>query len=309
MKKILFLLLIISAVLQTSCGKTLNASADEGEIRTYLIAGMDDAAGNTDVLMLASYNTAKNSATVAHIPRDTMVRYNGEYVKINAIFPRERLAGATSNEAMSALADYLSRAMGVRIDGYFATDIDTFSDMVDMLGGVDLELDHELVIYDEHGETLFTLEAGANHLDGYSAAQFVRYRKGYATGDLGRIDAQKLFISALIKTIKERVGVEEAARLLFAFGTDVKTDEGLLDVFGFLLKNRKNLDSIDVGFVTVPGEATVIENKSFYIIKRKSAAEMFKRDFYITDGGFDPERIFTRDDNLTVKNIYYDEGS
>ena len=307
MKKIILLLLIITLTSSTACRKTLDAVADEGEIRTYLIAGMDDAADNTDVLVLVSYNTASNTATVAHIPRDTMVRYGEEYVKINSIFPRTRLGGKTSDEAMKALADYLSKAMGVRIDGYFSADIDTFTKMVDILGGVDVELDRELVICDEHDEPLFTLSKGINRLDGYSAAHFVRYRKGYATGDLGRIDAQKIFLTALFKTVKDRIGIEETARLLLALGPDVRTNAGLLDVFGFLVKNRNRLDDVDLRFVTVPGEALMVNGKSFYIFNRKNAAEILIRDFYIVSKDFDSERVFVNEENLTVKNIYYDE--
>ena len=307
MKKIILLLLIITLASSTACRKTLDTAADNGEIRTYLIAGMDDAADNTDVLVLVSYNTAANTATVAHIPRDTLTRYGGEYVKINSIFPRARLSGKTNDEAMKTLADYLSSAMGVRIDGYFSADIGTFTKMVDILGGVDIELDSELVICDEHDKPLFTLNKGVNRLDGYSAAHFVRYRKGYATGDLGRIDAQKIFLTALFKTVKDQVGIEETARLLLALGPDVRTNAGLLDVFGFLVKNRNQLDDVDLRFVTVPGEATMINGKSFYVFNRKNTAEILIRDFYIASQGFDPERFFVNEDNLAVKNIYYDE--
>ena len=81
----------------------------------------------------------------------------------------------------------------------------------------------------------------------------------------------------------------------------------MLDAFGFIIKNRKRLDDIGIRFVTVPGEAAMIDGVSFYIFNRKNAAEILKRDFYITDKGFDPERVFTREDNLTAKNIYNDE--
>ena len=307
MKKILLFLLIFSIVSSTACRRAIDTSADGGEIRTYLVAGMDEAANNTDVLLLVSYNTASNTATAAHIPRDTMVRYGGEYVKINSIFPKARATGKTNDGAMTELCDYLSGAMGVEIDGYFSLEIDSFAKIVDAIGGVDVVLEDELVVYDEHGERLLVLNAGSNHLDGSSAAHFVRYRKGYVNGDLGRIDAQKIFLLALFEAVRDRVGVEETARLLVALGREVKSNVGMLDAFGFILKNRKQLDDIGIRFVTVPGEAVMIDGKSFYVLNRKNAAEILKRDFYITDKGFDPERVFTRDDNPTVKNIYNDE--
>lgn len=309
MKKICLILLIFALVFSCACRRTIDASVECDEIRTYLVVGFDEVAGNTDVIMLASHNTATNTATIAQIPRDTLCRYRGEYVKLNSVFPRERSSTGDTEAAMHRLTEYLSEAMGVRIDGFYSLDTDTLSTVVDTLGGVDITIGNELSISDEHGETLFTLTPGVNRLDGARAVQFVRYRRGYATGDLGRMDAQKLFLSALIKTVRDRVGLDEATRLLLTVAPKVSTDVGLLETLGFLLKNRQKLDTIRVQAVTVPGEPLMIENKSFYIINRKSTAEMLKRDFDINDGGFDPERVFTRKDNPTVENIYNDEGS
>lgn len=304
MKKIVILLLTLGVVFNFSCGRTTDASVSLRQSKTYLVAGIDDAAENTDVLILASYNMTDGTATVVHIPRDTFCKYGEKYRKINSIFPYERNKGNSRSEAMSRLTSYISDTFGVFIDGYFCIDRQTLINAVDLMGGVDIELDRDLSIEDEHGELLYTLTAGKNHLDGASAADFVRYRRGYTTGDLGRINAQKLFVSALLRGARERIGIDEAARIYVEIMPRITTNVGVTELVSILFNARMNKDKKDISFVTMPGEATMIKKASFYVINRKSAAETFKRDFSLTRAGFDPSLNLTDKSNRIVENIY-----
>ncbi len=308
MKKIIILLLTLALLVNVSCVSTVNTSVEERNTRTYLFAGVDDAAENTDVLVLASYNSKDKTGTVLHIPRDTFCKYDGEYRKINSILPLEmRKNGGSRSVAMSRLVAYLSELFGVAIDGYFCIDRNTLIKTVDLIGGVDVVLDHELEIYDEHGEHLYTLSPGKNRLDGKRAAAFVRYRRGYATGDLGRIDAQKIFLAGLLKGAKEQIGVDEAARLLFEITPDITTDVGPLETLDALLELRSTKSDKGIRYLTLPGEALMLEGVSYYVLNRKSAAETLLRDFFLTGGGFDPHRYLTDSSRLSVENIYNDD--
>ena len=304
MKKIILLLLTLALSFNIACNNTADAAATPKQIKTYLVAGIDDAAENTDVLILASYNMTDGTATAVHIPRDTFCKYDEKYRKINGIFPYERGKGLTKDEAMSRLVSYISDVLGVIIDGYFCIDKETLIEAVDLIGGVDVVLDRELPIMDERGVVLYTLNPGKNHLDGEAAARFIRYRKGYVDGDLGRIAAQKLFLSALLGQTQKSVGIAEAVRMYVKIMPRISTNVGITELVDMILNARVHSNKKDVNCVTLPGDATIIQKTSYYIINRKSAAELLERDFLMTNGGFDPERLLTDESNRTVENIY-----
>ena len=304
MKKTILLFLTLAMLLNVSCSGTSDVSVTPRQSRTYLIAGIDDAAENTDVLILAAYNMADGTSTVVHIPRDTFCKYGGKYRKINSIFPYERNKGATKDEAMSYLASYISDTFGVVIDGYFCIDRETLIEAVDLMGGVDIELDRELLIKGAQGEILLELNAGENHLNGEQAARFIRYRKGYTDGDLGRINAQKMFLSALFRRAQKEVGIDDAARMYVAIMPRITTNVGVTELLEILFNARINKGKKDADCITLPGEALTIDNASFYVIHRKSAAELFYRDFSLTNKGFDSERLLTDKSNRAVEDIY-----
>ena len=310
MKKILALALAFICIFSVACRKDdLTADGSPKTIYTYLVAGLDNAAYNTDVLFLLSYDLEENKATVLQIPRDTYCRYKGTEGKINRIFPSLISQGNNRKEAMSALNSYVEGAFGIDTDGYVCFDTDTFRKVVDLVGGIDISLDKELVIYDEHGKECFVLDKGVTHMDGEMSERFVRFRKGYATGDLGRIDAQKLFIDAFIKSVKSNVGIDEAIRIAFTLASELVTDVGPYKALDMLVKNRDKFDDTTFRYVTLPGEATIYNGKSFYVLNRKNTAEILSNTFGSKMISFDEDRIFTSEGVSQFDNIYHDENS
>ena len=304
MKKIISIFLLLGILFSSSCRCTEDVAVAPRQSKTYLVAGIDDVAENTDVLILASYTMANGTATLVHIPRDTLCKYGGKYRKINGIFPFERTNGRTKEGAMSCLSSYISEVFGVDIDGYFCIDRETLIKAVDLMGGVDIELDENHSIKGDYGEILYALEPGKNHLDGESAADFIRYRKEYTNGDLGRINAQKLFLSTFFKKAREDIGIDGAVKMYVAIMPRITTNVGLPELLEVLLNAGVNTGKNAPDYVTLPGEATMLDNVSFYIINRKNAAEVFKRDFAIKGNGLDPERLLTDKNNCIVENIY-----
>ena len=310
MKKILALILAFICLFSIARRRDDEAVDNTPKrIHTYLVAGLDNAAYNTDVLFLLSYDLEENRATVLQIPRDTFSRYNGTEGKINRIFPSLITEGKTKKEAMRSLSRYVEAALGIETDGYICFDTDTFRKVVDLIGGIDISLNKELTIYDEHGKECFVIGKGTTHLNGKMAEEFVRYRKGYATGDLGRIDAQKIFIDAFVKSAKSNVGIDEAIRLGVTLSTELVTDVGPHAVLDFLVKNRDKLDETSFRYATLPGEAVMHNNASFYVLNRKNTAEILFNTFGAGFRGFDEKRVFTSNGVNLLDNIYYDENS
>ncbi len=307
MKRLAVVILAILLSFSVACRQKEDVpSASASEIYTYLVAGLDEAAANTDVLFLVSYSQLENQATVLQIPRDTFSRYENSEGKINRIVPTLLARGMTRDEAMRELRRYVEKNFAIVIDGYVSFDTDGFRRVVDAVGGVDIVSDREITVTDERGAERFTVARGTTHLNGEMAETFVRFRRGYATGDLGRIDAQKLFIDAFLRSVKS-MGIDEAAKLAVALATEIRTDLTPCEVLRLFTENRNALAGLNVKYVTLPGEAATVDGTSFYVLNRKNTAEILSEKFRTSEFVFDKDGVFTSNQKQAVKNIYYDE--
>ena len=171
---------------------SLFSRAGEGggrDVYNFLLLGQDEAAGLTDVVILAHVEAGR--MCMAQIPRDTYLRYTDQnYKKIN---------GAVKSGGAAALCEALEQALPVVIDGYVLLDLDCVRDAVDLLGGVEIDVPCDMDYEDPTQGLSIHLKKGRTHLSGAEAVHFVRYRAGYVRGDLGRVDAQKLFLAAFLE--------------------------------------------------------------------------------------------------------------
>jgi LCP family protein required for cell wall assembly len=273
---------------------------------SYLVVGFDNAAENTDVICTVSYSEHDNAIRILQIPRDTYFDSGHSQSKINQIFSSKRASGMDKNNALRYLADTISSALGVHFDGYVGISIEAFRNVIDAIGGVDVDLPRDIDISDENYSDITVLKKGINHLDGALAERFVRYRRGYVMGDLSRIDAQKIFINAIISKVKKEMDLSKIIELGTIYRKDVISDIRLssgIEIISAFLKNQ----SASVFYATMPGEPAVSQNGlSFYVLNRKSSAEIVKR-YLFAENEFDPQRRFMRLDDIGFINIYNDE--
>lgn len=273
-----------------------NVSREEPVAMNILIVGRDRASGLSDVLMLVRLDEAEGAATVLQIPRDTYAAYtDASYRKLN---------GAPQALGLSGLCSFLSGALGVPIDRYVALDLETFGDIVDAVGGVELTLPSPLH-YDDPAQGLaIHLAAGRQLLDGKAAEQMVRYRAGYLRGDLGRIDAQKLFLAAFLGRMRT-LSLSEALRLATTLLPRVNTNLSVPE----LLRFYRLLPSVRderIALVTLPGQDCVGKKSgaSYYVISAPAADEVMSRYFGATAGSFDVERRFRHATNEDFAALY-----
>ncbi len=310
MKTIVKLSLLIWAAVWmfSSCSAIAdNVLGSVDERYLYLVAGFDDAAENTDVLFTLGYDKAQKHVYVAQIPRDTYYSFGGSQNKINQLYSTYRSRGDDATTAMSKTADAVSTLFGTEFDGYIGITTRAFRDIVDAIGGVDINLKSDLSISID-GEDEVYLSAGENHIDGTVAEKFVRYRKGYARADLGRIDAQKVFLNALFAKLSQGSDLPTVISLAKSVSGNIVTDLNIVKLATFVFTNIRMGDGTVSSYATVPGEAAETENGlSYYILNRKSAAELAKRYMFATKE-FDAGRKCTDKSNVAFLNIYEDEG-
>ena len=274
-----------------------------------LFFGLDDAAMNTDVICFASFDPANNTIAFVQLPRDTYYNFGGTQNKINQLYAHY-LINYNSDEALKYTADDISKAFGIKTTGYVSVTTAGLVRAIDSLGGIDIEVSQDGVFTDEFGKNPLRLRAGENHLEGASAVQFIRYRQGYLTGDLGRLDAQKLFFRAVLRKFASRPSLEKILDAYISARDEIQTN---LDVFDILRMNGagiRQLSQAKVSYLTMPGEAIVAQNGISYYSISKKAAENVCRDYLFSQGGtFDPQGRMLKKDELAFCNIYNDKNN
>ncbi len=145
-----------------------------------------DAGGNrTDTIMLL-HRSSSGPSTLVSLPRDSYVPIPGN--------GRNKINAAFSLGGPQLLVQTVEQATGLRIDHYAEVGFGGFAGVVDAVGGVNLCLDQAL----DDPAAGINLAAGCQDLDGAQALGFVRSRHLYANQDLGRIQAQRKFLAALL---------------------------------------------------------------------------------------------------------------
>ncbi|MBR2779352.1 MAG: LCP family protein [Firmicutes bacterium] len=225
--------------------------------------------GMTDTIMLVSWNLGTNQVDIISVPRDTHYErdgYSGASLKINAIYSQEGL-----QPLAAAVSDVLC---GIPIEYYAIIDYNAIRKVVDGIGGVPMDVPMDMHYEDPYDTPplVIDLKAGEQILDGDKAIQFLRFRKGYPTGDYGRIEAQQEFMkSAFNQAIKH--GIIDSARLVTS---NVQSNLTLGMVSKYAL-NALQLQEDSVSSYICPGEAQYIDGLSFFLQDKEATEEMMRQ--------------------------------
>ncbi len=270
--------------------------APKGCVRV-LVAARDRTSGLSDVMMLLSLDQDRGMLSVLQIPRDTYANFeNGSYRKING--------APTALGGMRAFCDRMEEALGVSIDHYVRLGAESFQKGVDALGGVEITLPESMDYEDPAQGLSIHLKEGKQTLNGQEAEWFVRYRADYLQGDLGRLDAQKLFLAALLREALDGRSPMKLVRLATAMLADVETDLGFSDIL-MLSGAAMELSSERILFVTAPGSDVRGKNGgSYYVLSAKAMDELLRSHFGKEEEGFDPVGYFLNGDNPQFREIY-----
>ena len=283
---------------QRASGSVITADKGAEDPYCLLVAGKDRASGLTDVLMLVSFDPQKSRISVMQIPRDTYAEYGRSgHRKLNGAL------GALGSP--EALKNYFESSLGVDIDGYLTLDLDGFRKIVDAVGGVQIELDAPIYYKDPLQKLNISLEKGKQTLNGRQAEMFVRYRSGYANGDIGRLDAQKKFLAAFFRTLKNNINAKNAYKLAESLIDAVDTDVNLA-LAVMLGLEALGTESDSLLFFTMPGEAIVSARTgaSFYVMSATATDRLLREYFGKNGEGIDSERLFAHPDYEDFIRIY-----
>ncbi|SFS33626.1 LCP family protein [Marininema halotolerans] len=195
---------------------------------SILLLGADsrDATSNwrPDVILLAAINPSKHTVRIVSIPRDTYVpiaNTGGEYHKINsaAYFGRKKV-NPNGPGSIKNTAETVEHVLNVPIDYYIKVNFKGFTDVVDALGGVDVNVKFpfkQAMI----GGKIASFKPGPKHLNGSEALAYVRMRKGDTQGDAGRNLRQQEVITQLLDSAVSLNSITKVGDLLDSVGNNL----------------------------------------------------------------------------------------
>ena len=225
---------------------------------TVLILGRDTGGGgNTDTMLLASYDVTNQKAAVMSIPRDTMVNVSWDVKKINSVY---NMNGG-GDRGLNALYKEVSQLVGFEPDFRVIVEWEAVGQLVDAIGGVYFDVPYNMDYHDPYQDLVIEQEKGYRLLNGEDAMQVIRWRKNDASspygnvqvGDDGRIGIQQDFLKAVIKQMMTPSNVKNIGKIAQVFEDCVDTDMSFQNILWFgqqAFAGGLNLEN--VSFFTMP---------------------------------------------------------
>jgi len=244
-----------------------------------LLAGIDGV--RTDTLMVLSYDQEDNMLDIISIPRDTYIDLYGyrdpARKKINSVYGYPEGRGG-----IKGTAEAVSKILGVTIHNYAVVDYKGVREIVDSIGGVEVDIPFRMV-YDDPYDTpplRIRFEKGKQLLDGEDAVKYLRWRKNNSgtaggEGDLGRISRQQEFVMLAMKKAMNPI------RLPNVISTGLQNTRTSLTLSEALYYGTKalNMNYADINAYSLPGEDK-LENGAWYFEHDSEKTRIFMRNLY-----------------------------
>jgi LCP family protein required for cell wall assembly len=169
----------------------------EGDMINIMLIGQDRRPGEerarSDSMILVTINQEKNTIQLTSFMRDLYVQIPG--------YMDNRLNVAYRYGGTSLMNDTFKVNFGLEIDGNVMVDFDEFTDIIEILGGVTLEISSAEAKYmNDRSDNSF--KAGVNYMNAEDALTFTRMRYA-AGGDYGRTDRQRRVLMAIAESFRD----------------------------------------------------------------------------------------------------------
>lgn len=206
-----------------------------------LISGSDtrggfDENGRSDVIMVATVNPKTHTILLTSVPRDF-------YVTTACDAGDRCMQGAldkithTGIHGTNTTKRTVEQLLGIEINYTFKVGFDTVTELVDILGGVD--------VYVEPGyattTSQFSVHEGVNHLNAQQALAFARERYSYTEGDRQRTKNQQQVLMGIVKEVTKPSVITNYAAIMDTMANTFSTtmsNEEITDLIKYQLNNN-----------------------------------------------------------------------
>lgn len=246
---------LVALVIYFSWTSPFSSAVRNGERINAILLGTDwvDYARHSDTLMFVSYDPKTRFLDIISIPRDTHFSPAGySFHKINEVFSYHYKTKKSDRVACQELRGAVEELFGnrVTIPYHFEIDYRGFKNFIDLLGGVNIEVDEPMNYDDNWGKLHIHFEPGRYRLNGQRALEYVRFR-GQA-GDMGRITRQQRFLKAVISKAKNPLILFRLPQAVSSAAKDIDTNLTFWDLMAGMLE-LKDLNMKNIRLAQLPG--------------------------------------------------------
>lgn len=244
------------------------------DVINALVCGINE--NLTDTMIYVRYDVNSGKIAMMSVPRDTYV--TNDYCvghKLNAIYRGKNVV---------PLVEEIQELLDVKIDYYLIFDTEMVHELVDAVGGVEIEVPMRMK-YDDPTQNLhIDLQKGLQVLNGKQAEMFVRFRHnndmtvGYSMGDLDRTKVQQTFIKAFAKTALSASNIPKYPELIKIALEHTDTNVTVREALKYATDATK-IDVENIISLTAPGEAKYIDNLSYFVLDEDETRKVIKEQF------------------------------
>ncbi|WP_413307056.1 LCP family protein [Bacillus sp. 1P10SD] len=227
---------------------------------SILLVGVDERKGDkgrTDSMLVITVNPENKITKILSIPRDTRTKL------INKNNPNknhmDKINAAYAYGGIEESIDTVENFINVPIDYYVQVNMEGFKDIVDAVGGIDVDNKYA---FELDG---VTLRKGPQHLNGTKALQYARMRKADPRGDFGRAERQREVISKIIEKGKSISTLTKYDDILAALENNIKTNLTLNDMIGIQSTYKPAAETIEK--LEIQGEGKMINGGWYFQVE------------------------------------------
>lgn len=224
----------------------------------------------SDTIAIVRVNLDTMNVDILSIPRDS-------YVYIPLIQKKDKIThayafGSLKGDGVKSSIDTVNEFIKYsRIDYFFTVNLAPLPDIVDDLGGIELDVEIDMKT---HGADL---SKGYQLLDGRKAYDYIHWRYS-ADGDIGRIKRQQKFFKAMYGKLRDAKQLTKAVKLVLSYEKNIKTDMSLQQMLS-LAMFANDMPEGSTTFHTIGGSAKFMNNRWYWIPDAEKTDELLKKLF------------------------------
>lgn len=236
---------------------------------TVLVLGRDTGGGgNTDTILLASYDVTNQKAAVMSIPRDTMVNVPWDVKKLNSVY--NWYGGG--DRGIEKVYQEIAQLVGFEPDYRVIVEWDAVGEIVEAIGGVYFDVPYHMDYDDPDQDLHIHQEKGYRLLNGEDAMQVIRWRMNNknsphgstSIGDSGRMELQQNFLKAVMSQLLSIKNIGNINKIADVFKNNVTTDLSFQNILWFGQQAvLGGLSVSDVNFTTMPFRGAYVWSRSY----------------------------------------------
>ncbi|MDQ0231430.1 LCP family glycopolymer transferase [Metabacillus malikii] len=224
---------------------------------SILVVGIDERegdSGRTDSMLVLTINPDTKSTNIVSIPRDTRT----ELIDEDGDIEIDKMNHAYAFGGIEMTIRSIEHFLNIPIDYYAEVNMEGFRDIVDAVGGIDVDNKHEFELDGTY------LSEGKHHLDGEEALQYARMRNEDPLGDFGRQERQREVISKVIDKGASLSTLTNYDDILDALEDNIKTNLTLNEIIGIQMEYKSAAKTIKK--LEIEGEGKRLNDGIWYFL-------------------------------------------